>query len=643
MTNAPIFNIYLLGSFDHAGLEEVLAELGLEGTRLEDTTTIVSPALILLGAGQSAPQGLADISIALPADSSPASLRHQLHLAMENVALKQSVRQHEEQARRQHRQFEELNRIGIALSAERDIAKLKDFILTTMRQLTNADGASLWLKEVGDDGQSKLFLSRSQNSSIVDDTYQAFKVPVDEKTVVGYAVTVGSSQIYDDAYNPPPGKPQGGKGFDAQYGYRTKSMLTVPMRNSNNEVVGAVQLINAKRSFETKLTIANVPDEVVSFKPEDLEMIESIASQAAMAIEQEKLLASVRDLLDKNVAAFDGFVQASVYAIEQRDPSTEGHSRRVTDLTMQLAGEITRIEAGKYRDVYFSEDELKELRYACLLHDFGKVGVREHILVKAKKLMPGQLEVIQSRFGEVGRSVQAKSATEKFELSQARVEAFERSVQVKYATEKLEAMVSGNASAAMLAEIDRRLEEELLRLESWVQGIVAANEPSVLPEDKASMLEILSEKTYYDLAGNAHPMLDPQEFRFLSIPKGTLDPQERLEIERHVQHSYDFLTKIPWTPLMSNIPNIAYAHHEKLDGSGYPNHLVGDQIPPQARMMTISDIYDALTARDRTYKPAVPVAKALDILTSEAREGKLDADLLDVFIDKRVYDVTASS
>ncbi len=611
MTNAPVFNIYLLGSFEHVGLEAVLAEIGLQGTRLEDTTTIVSPALILLGTGQSAPQGLADISIAFPADASPASLRHLLHLAMENVALKQSVRQHEEQARRQHRQFEELNRIGIALSAERDIGKLQEFILTTMRQLTNADGASLWLKTVGDDGLPKLFLASSQNTSI-DNTYQAFKVPVDEKSVVGYTVTVGTSQIYDDAYNPPPGKPQGGKGFDQQYGYRTKSMLTVPMRNYNHEVVGAVQLINAKRSYETKLTVANVPDEVVSFRPEDLEMIESIASQAAVAIDNKNLLDSIQ-------ALFDGFVQASVTAIEQRDPSTAGHSGRVEALTTSLAGEVTKIDVGRYRDVYLTDDQLKELRYACLLHDFGKVGVREHILIKAKKLMPGQLEVIQARF-----------------------ESVERSVQVKYATEKLEAMRRGDAGAAVLADIDKRLEEDLVQLDTWIQGIVAANEPSVLPEDKASMLEFLSQQTYYDMAGKAHPMLDPQEFRFLSIRKGTLDPQERLEMESHVTHSFHFLSKIPWTPLMRGVPEIAYGHHEKLDGTGYPRGLTGDDIPIQARMMTISDIYDALTAQDRPYKRAVPAVKAIDILKNEASEGKLDPDLLDVFIAKRVYDVTAA-
>jgi HD-GYP domain-containing protein (c-di-GMP phosphodiesterase class II) len=586
MTNAPVFNIYLLCTFDHLGVEEMLAEIGLQGTRLEDTTTIVSPALILLGIGQSAPQGLADISIAFPPDASPAALRHLLHLAMENVALKQSVRQHEEQARRQHRQFEDLNRIGKALSAERDIDKLQELILTTMRQLTNADGASLWLKVV-DGGQPKLRLAWSQNSSIDRSTYQDFRVPVDESTVVGYAVTTKTSQLYDDAYNPPPGKPQGGKGFDAQFGYRTKSMLTVPMRDYSNEVVGAVQLINAKRSFDTKLTVGSVSDEVVSFRQEDLEMVESVASQAAIALDNKKLLKEIEDLFDK-------FVTASVYAIEQRDPSTAGHSERVEALTTNLAREVTRIETGRYRDHAFSDDQLKELRYACLLHDFGKIGVREDILVKEKKLFPFQLDGIRWRFDSRERLVENEAELEQF----------------------------------------RR----------WFDAVETANEPTVLPEDKASILSDLKRHAFVDMSGQEQFLIAPQEFHFLSIQKGTLTSEERKEIESHVAKSHEFLKKIPWTklsPTMGNVPDIAWGHHEKLDGSGYPRGLRGDEIKIQTRMMTISDIYDALTARDRPYKRAVPVPKALEMLRDEAKAGQLDPDLLEIFIARRVYDVTA--
>ncbi len=603
MKTVPGFHLYVLDG-ERSGVAGAVAASGLETEPLTDPTAVVQPALLLIGPGQKAPEQLAEIAVEIPPEVSTPALRELIRVAMENVVLKQKVTDLEAEAHRRHRQFKELNRIGIALSAEKDIDRLQSFILTTMRQLTHADGASLWLK-MDDDGP-KLFLASSQNHSLDKNTYQAFKVPVDERTVVGYTVSKGASQIYDDAYNPPPGRPMGGRSFDAQFGYRTKSMLTVPMRNYNNEVVGAVQLINAKRRFETRLTTENVGAEVISFRPDDVEMIESIASQAAVALDNKSLLDSIQ-------ALFDGFVQASVTAIEQRDPSTAGHSGRVEGLTTRLAKAVTEIDSGTYRDVQMTDDQLKELRYACLLHDFGKVGVREHILIKAKKLIPGQLEVIEARFAFI-----------------------ERSVQVKYATEKLEAMRAGR-NGEVIKEIDRRLEEELRQLNLWLDGIVVANEPSVMPEDKASMLEFLSQQIYHDIGGNAHPMLEPQEFRFLSIRKGTLDPQERLEMESHVTHSFHFLTKIPWTPLMRGIPEIAYGHHEKLDGSGYPRGLTGDQIPLQARMMTISDIYDALTAQDRPYKRAVSPTTALDILHEEAGQGKIDRELLDIFVVKKIY------
>jgi HD-GYP domain-containing protein (c-di-GMP phosphodiesterase class II) len=612
MKTAPTFHVYLLGNFEQPELTQLLAELGLEATPLSNPVEVTEPALILVGPGQKAPAGYSDISFTPPVDASPSALRELLRVAMENVVLKRQVEQLDAQATRRHRQFRELNLIGIALSAEKDIERLQAFILTSMRQLTHADGASLWLKS-DDEGGPKLFLASSQNHSIDKSTYSAFTVPVDEKSVVGYTVSVGESQRYEDAYNPPPGKPVGGKSFDAQFGYRTKSMLTVPMRDYNNKVVGAVQLINAKRRLETRLTKENVEQEVVSFHPDDVEMLESVASQAAVAIDNKTLLKDIEEL-------FDQFVTASVYAIEQRDPSTAGHSGRVEALTTKLADEVTRIEAGKYRDVIFSKDQLKELRYACLLHDFGKIGVREDILVKEKKLFPFQLDLIQWRFDSVERWAQLRA--------------------------ELEAKRGDGVDAARVAEIERRLEAELDQYRMWFEAIAMANEPSVLPEDKASTLSDMKGHDFPDVSGRVHPLIAPQEFHFLSIQKGTLTNEERKEIESHVAKSHDFLNKIQWTklsPLMGNIPEFAWGHHEKLDGSGYPRGLRGNEIPTQTRMMTISDIYDALTARDRPYKPAVPTAAALDILNAEAGRGQLDPDLLEVFIAKRVYDVTASS
>src|SRR5450759_3858171 len=266
MKTAPAFHVYLLGNFKQPELTQLLAEAGLDATPLSIPVEVTEPALILVGPGQKAPAGYSDISFTPPVDASPSALRELLRVAKENVELKRQVEQLDAQVTRSHRQFRELNQIGIALSAEKDIDRLQAFILTSMRQLTHADGASLWLKS-DDEGGPKLFLASSQNHSIDKSTYSAFTVPVDEKSVVGYTVSKGESQRYDDAYNPPPGKPVGGKSFDAQFGYRTKSMLTVPMRNYKNEVVGAVQLINAKRRLETRLTTENVEEEVVSFHP----------------------------------------------------------------------------------------------------------------------------------------------------------------------------------------------------------------------------------------------------------------------------------------------------------------------------------------------------------------------------------------
>ena len=605
---AGAFHVYLAPSVENARLTAVLEELGLHGMPLSQADLTASPVVVVLAPGEAAPEGLESSAIRPPADAPPAALREILRMGLQNAVLRQEVTQLQEQARGQHRQFEELNRIGIALSAERDIGKLQEFILTTMRQLTNADGASLWLKN--DEG-TKLRLSSSQNHSLDKDTYQDFTVPVDETTVVGYTVIQGTSQIYDDAYNPPPGKPPGGRGFDEKFGYRTKSMLTVPMRNYNNDVVGAVQLINAKRRFDTRLAIESVEAEVVSFRPEDLEMVESIASQAAVALDNKSLLDEIQNL-------FDSFVTASVTAIEQRDPATGGHSGRVEILTTGIAHALNDIAAGKYGEVRFNDDQLKELKYACLLHDFGKVGVHEQVLVKAKKLPPGQLEAIQSRFDGLHWSAVARHVNKKFAV--ARAEGFD---------------------SPKLAQIDLALEEELSRLRGSIDAIASANEPTWLPEDKAGTLDRLRDETYTDVSGKVHPVLDPQEFTFLSIRKGTLDEQEWIEMKSHVTRSYEFLLKIRWTPVMQRIPDYAFGHHEKLDGSGYPNGLRASEIPLQTRMMTISDMYDALTARDRPYKKAVPADTALRYLHEDAAKGQLDPDLLEVFIYKRIYELTA--
>ena len=587
------FPLHLAPGFrPDAQLSAVLDRLGLEAAPAgAEAPPPDQAALLLAPPGATVPAVWAGRTLEIPPDCGPQALAALLRVAMENAILRAA-------ADRYHEQFSELNRIGAALSSERDMGKLQDLILRTCRQLTAADGASLWLVEEG------VVRFASTQSHSLDAPYSSFTVPLTESSMVGYTILHGQSQVIDDAYHLPPGTPfaWGGRALDEEHGYRTKSMLCAPMRDHAGMVVGAVQLVNAKRALDTRLTLANAEAEIVPFQRDDIEMIESIASQAAVALDNKALLDSIQ-------ALFEGFVKASVTAIESRDPTTYGHSGRVAALTMGLAEAVGG----------FTADQLKELRYAALLHDFGKVGVRENVLVKEKKLYPAQIDFIGARF-----------------------EFVERSLQLKYALEKLRLAERGAGTPEAFAGLDGRLATELADLQAWLEAVRQANEPTVLDEDKASTLAFLARRTFEDLDGAQRPLLEPDEFHFLSIKRGTLDEKERLEIESHVTHSYRFLTKIPWTRAMKDIPAIAYGHHEKLDGSGYPRRLTAPEIPVQTRMMTISDIYDALTATDRPYKRAVPLDRALDILNAEAGEGKLDPGLLDVFIARRVYEAAAT-
>src|SRR5213593_2666141 len=314
---------------------------------------------------------------------------------------------------------------------------------------------------------------------------------------------------------------------------------------------------------------------------------------------------------------FEGFVKAAVHAIEQRDPTTFGHSGRVANMTIGLAEVVDRAGDGDYRVVKFSREQLREIRYAGLLHDFGKVGVREQVLVKAKKLYPLQLTLIQQRHDFVRRSAER-------EFWRKRAEFLETHGRTGY--------------EEFLRALEAEHERDLAELDRFLEAVLHANEPTVLPAGRFEELAVLAQRTYEDVGGRPQPYLSEDEVRYLTIPKGSLDDTERLEIESHVTHTYRFLQQIPWTRELQQIPIIAYGHHEKLDGKGYPRGVTGDAIPIQTRMMTISDIYDALTAADRPYKPAVPPVRALDIMDEEVRAGQLDGQLFQLFVDAKVFE-----
>jgi response regulator RpfG family c-di-GMP phosphodiesterase len=329
-----------------------------------------------------------------------------------------------------------------------------------------------------------------------------------------------------------------------------------------------------------------------------------------VAVENNLLYESIERL-------FEGFVTAAVTAIEQRDPTTSGHSFRVADLTVELARIVDRLDDGEYRQVRFSSEQIREIRYASLLHDFGKVGVREQVLVKEKKLYPMQLDTIRGRFEFCMKAVEAEAQRRKLDFL------------LQYGRDGFEEFA---------ARVDAEAGEEMGRLQKDFAFVAQSNEPTVLPEGEFQYLQHLAAREFEDIRGDKRLLINPEEVRILSIRKGNLDAAERSEIESHVTHTYNFLQKIPWTKDLVGVPSIAYAHHEKLNGRGYPRQLRAADIPIQSRMMTVSDIYDALTASDRPYKRAVPTERALDILKMEMSDGLLDRSLVNVFIEARVFE-----
>jgi HD-GYP domain-containing protein (c-di-GMP phosphodiesterase class II) len=383
------------------------------------------------------------------------------------------------------------------------------------------------------------------------------------------------------------------------------------MRNAKGEVLGVLQLINCKRNRAARLlSIKDVAKYVQPFRERSVRLALSLASQAAVAYENRKLYNEIETL-------FEGFVSAAVTAIEQRDPTTSGHSLRVSAYTQSLAAAVNATSSGPYAGTFFDAEQLKEIRYAALLHDFGKVGVREEVLVKAKKLYPLQLDVLRQRFDYIRKETEAGNVR--------------RKLQVYLERDRGDAL-------SEIARLSEDFDQRLKRIEEYLQFIIEANEPTLLEQHQFQKLREIAQQSFLDPRGIERPYLNPGETKLLSIPKGSLDPSERLEIESHVIHTFNFLSQIPWTKSLQKVPEIARAHHEKLNGTGYPYKLRGDQIPLPTKMMTICDIFDALTASDRPYKRAVPIQRALSILEDCVRASELDPDLFRVFHEEKIYE-----
>ena len=373
-----------------------------------------------------------------------------------------------------------------------------------------------------------------------------------------------------------------------------RSMMCVPLI-VEEDVIGLIQIDAHGQSH--------------LFDQEDLHILTGIGAQVAIALKNFGLYEEIEQV-------FEGFVTASVHAIEARDPTTAGHSFRVAEYSQRLAEVVDRSEQKALRDIRFSAEQLRELRYAALLHDFGKVGVREHVLIKARKLYRSQMDLLQERFRYARASLERQAYRELIDQH---------------------GELSSSAFRQRVREMDARLALESQRLQRFMAIIRQANEPSVEDGEVTEDLQAVANFIFPGEEGESVELLNMPEFNALTLARGSLTPDERVEIQLHVSHTFTFLNHIPWTGSLSSVADIAHAHHEKMDGSGYPLGLVGDEIPIQARVMTVADIFDALTAGDRPYKRSLSVDKALDILSNEARLGKVDPLLVDMFIDSQAY------
>ncbi len=592
----------------------LLASAGDDASRLQELAAV--SALVGLGDdGEAEPP--ADFPVELltgyvagdaPTGAVIAMLRGAFRHAAALVAARSARREADDRAR----ELADLTAIGVALGTERELDTLLALILSHARRVTGSDAASLYLVERDEEGAAQaLRFAQAQNHSLPGLPFASFTVPIDHTSLAGYVAFTGEPLVVGDVYLLPDDVSyRQNRSFDEKFGYRTKSMLVVPMKSHRDEIVGVLQLINRTKSPEARLASAEVVErEVQTYDARCVEVATALAAQAAVAIENGRLYEDIERL-------FEGFVTAAVTAIESRDPVTSGHSARVAAMTVGLAEVVDRASAEPFRAISFTREQLRELRYAGLLHDFGKVGVREQVLVKQKKLYPHDLALIRHRFEYLMQGAD-------LELERGRSAHLLRHGREGY--------------DATLAALEAARRREVERLRGYLDAIELANEPTVLQEGSFEPLRELTAQSFAAPDGTRRPLLEEEELRYLMIRKGNLDERERREIESHVTHTFRFLAQIPWTRELRAVPQIAYGHHEKLNGGGYPNALAGGAIPVQTRMMTIADIYDALTATDRPYKRAVDPVRALDILHAEAREGMLDGGLLALFTQAEVY------
>ena len=507
----------------------------------------------------------------------------------------------------QRAQIDNLIRIGTALSGERNIDVLLEMIVDESRRFTQADGGTLYT--VSDDGK-RLDYKIVQNDTLKVRVGGTSSVEIDESVfepiplaakgqanlsnVSAYAANTGKTANIPDVYEAEEFDFTGPRRFDAAAGYRTRSMLVAPLRNHEDDIIGVLQLLNAQ---DTKR------ERVISFSPDYEAMVASLASQAAVALTNARLIVDLENL-------FDAFIQTIAAAIEEKTAYTAGHVRRVADLAMQVAEEINRTETGPWGSVHFTPDELKELRIAAWMHDVGKVTTPEYVVDKATKL-----ETIYDRI----------------ETVRTRYEVLKRDAEIASLKAKNELLVAGNAGPDEMAVVDEDLRDRLKELQAELGFISKCNSGGeFMADEDVARLEGMAQRRC-QVGGKGCSSLSENELHNLCIRKGTLTDEEREVINNHVAVSIKMLSQLPFPKKLRRVPEFAGGHHEKLNGKGYPKGLSAEQLPLQARIMAVADIFEAVTAPDRPYRKPNTLSTALKILGFGVKDGELDGRIVDLF------------
>lgn len=504
----------------------------------------------------------------------------------------------------------ELNEIGIALSAEKDQENLLEMILLKAMEITHADGGTLYSKT--EDKRLKFEILHNQSLNIhmggasgEEIGFYPIKLYDDkgnanDHMVASWTAITGETKNIEDAYASEEFDFSGTRDFDKKTGYRSISFLTVPMKDHENEIIGVLQLINKKD---------NKSGDIMAFSQLDQQVVESLASQAAVTITKKNLIDAQRDL-------FDSFIQLIADAIDEKSPYTAGHCRRVPIITSMLADAVNRIDRGPLKDFSMNEDEKYELEVAAWLHDCGKITTPEYVVDKGTKL-----ETIYDRVNEIDM----------------RVEVLRRDAIINFLKARLREFDSKNDIDMAIRE-SSELQSQLEKLENARRDVHQYNVGGEsLQEKDIERIEQIAEYSWQDAAGATRHMLDDEEKQNLEIGRGTLTMREREIINNHVSVSIKMLESLPYPKHLRRVPEFAGGHHEKIDGTGYPNKLTGEQMSLQARIVAIADVFEALTASDRPYKKAMPLSQSLQILGQMKVDKHIDGDLFDIFMNEKIY------